>query len=92
MKFGKIELEEFEGMTKFTQELASAWSVVEDVVGAQYKPLLYLGKQVTKGTNYYFLAELKLILPEPERHVVLLAVNEFGGKCELVGTSIQVII
>ena len=90
--FGKIELEKFEGITKMPQEAASAWSTVDGLVGASYKPLLYLGKQVVKGVNYFFIAEQTLITCPPIRRVVTLTINEFEGKYELLGNSIKEII
>ena len=90
--FGKIELENFKGLNTMPQEAASAWSVLEDLAGATYTPLLYLGKQEVKGTNYFFIAELKLVLAQPQRHIVLLAINKFGDEYELVKSSIEVIL
>ena len=56
--FGKIELAQFEPLTKAPQDAASAMCVFEgEIVGAGYKPILYLGKQVAKGTDYFFIAE-----------------------------------
>ena len=55
--FGKIELEEFAGLTSMPQKAASAWSgAIDGLVGASYKPLLYLGKQVVKGVDHFFVA------------------------------------
>lgn len=89
---GKIELQEFEGLRTMPQRAASAWTAgTLGIVGAGYKPLLYLGQQITKGVNYWFIAEQKMITAKPERRVVKLAVNEFGGRYQLVGGSVEVI-
>ena len=56
-----------------------------DFVGAEHKPILELGTQIVKGTNYYFIAEQTLILATPQRHIVLIVVNEFEGKYTTVG-------
>lgn len=91
--FGKIQLEKFEGITTMPQDAASAWSGgMEGLVGADYKPLLYLGKQIVKGVNYWFIAEQTLVTHPPIRRVVKLAINEFNGAYELVGDSIEDII
>lgn len=90
--FGKIQLEEFKGITTMPQNAASAFSAIEGLVGATYKPLLYLGKQIVKGTNYYFVAEQTLITNPPIRRVVKLAINEFDGKYELVPESVEDIV
>ena len=89
--FGTFELEKFEGLTKMPQEAASAWSAVENLVGVGYKPLLYVGKQVAKGTDYLFIAEQTIMSNPPVRRVINFTINEFQGKYELVEESIEVI-
>lgn len=55
---GAIQFENFEGLTKMPQKAASAWGAVNNgLAGASYKPLLFVGTQVAKGTNYWFIAE-----------------------------------
>ena len=83
--FGKIELAEFKELTSMPQKAATAWAGFEELglVGAGYKPLLYLGSQVVKGTNHFFVAEQNLITNPPVRKVVLMAINEYNGKFEL---------
>ena len=74
------------------QKAASAWVSVEGgIVGAGYKPLVYVGEQVVKGVNHWFIAEQTLITAEPERHIVKLAVNEFNGEYKIVPHSIEVL-
>lgn len=87
--FGKIELAEFRAMTSMPQKAASAWAGFEasGLIGAGYKPLLYLGSQVVKGTNYFFIAEESLATKPPVRKVVLLAINELNGKFELANVE-----
>lgn len=90
--FGGITFEEFKGLTSMPQKAASAWIAVEGgIVGAGYKPLIYVGEQLVKGTNHWFIAEQTLILEEPERHIVKIAVNEFNGEYKIVPHSIEVI-
>lgn len=81
---GGIQLEEFKGLTSMPQKAASAWIAVEGsgFTGAGYKPLLYVGSQLAKGINHWFIAEQTLILAQPERHIVKIAVNEFNQKIE----------
>lgn len=89
---GGIELAEQKGLTSMPQGAASAWVAVEGgIVGAGYKPLVFVGTQIAKGTNYHFIAEQTLITAEPERHIVKLVVNEFNGEYKLVPHSIEVI-
>ena len=84
---GKIQFENFAGLHSMPQDYASAWTATGELVGASYKPLLTLGKQVVKGTNYYYLAEQTLITNPPLRRIVLVVVNEFAGKYELVAVE-----
>ncbi len=86
--FGKILLEEFEGLTKLPQEYASAFmGATEKVVGADYKPLLCLGRQVVNGKNYYFIAEQTLVTNPPIRRIVKLVINSLNGKHEIISVE-----
>lgn len=89
---GGITLAEQKGLTSMPQNAASAWIAVEGgIVGAGYKPLVFVGTQIVQGTNYHFIAEQTLILAEPERHIVKIVVNEFNGEYKIVPQSIEVI-
>ena len=80
---GGLQLEEFKGLDKMPQKAASAWVAIEGgIVGAGYKPLLYVGTQVAKGITHWFIAEQTIIYKEPERHIVKIAVNEFNEKID----------
>ncbi len=78
-------------LTKLPQKVATALSALEnpELVGAGYKGLMYVGKQVVKGVNYWFIAEQTLILKEPEKHIVKIAVNDFKGKMKTAAGSIE---
>lgn len=90
---GKIEFDNFEGLSSMPQKAASAWGAVDGgICGASYKPLIYVGEQVAKGTNYWFIAEQTLITNPPVKHIVTIAVNEFNGVYAIVPDSINVII
>lgn len=88
--FGTFQLEQFKEYN-LSQEAASAWSAVENLIGVGYKPLLYVGKQVAKGTDYLFIAEQTILSNPPVRRVINFTINEFQGKYELVEESIEVI-
>lgn len=88
---GSINLENFTGLTTMPQKAASAWTAAEYLNGAKYKPLLFVGTQIVKGTNYWFIAEQSFSITTPERRIVKLAVNEFDGKYTVVDGSIDVI-
>ena len=85
---GAIEFEEFKGLTAFPQGFASAWSKAEEVTGARYVPLLCVGKQKAKGTNYWFIAYQAMATATPENYLVILAINEFQGNYTPVNGSI----
>ena len=86
--FGQIQLENFIGLTSMPQKAASAWSGAFDgLVGASYKPLLYYGKQLVHGVNYYFIAEQTLITNPPIRRIVKLVINELNGEYKLVSVE-----
>ena len=90
---GAIQFEDFEGLKTMPQHAASAWSAVEGgLCGASFKPLLYVGKQTAKGVNHWFIAEETLITNPPVKHIVTIAINEFGGVYTIVPGSIDVII
>ncbi len=91
--FGQIKFEEFEGLTKMPQEAASAWSAFEGagIVGASYKPILYVGLQEVKGTNYIFIAEQTLMTADQDKHLVTVKINNFEGEYSIGIDSFKVI-
>ena len=88
--FGTIQIIEQKAMDRLPQQAASAWSKVDELVGADYKPMAYVGTQQVKGVNHVFIAEQTLVLAEPVRHIVLIKVNAFNGDYKVV--SIEQII
>lgn len=89
---GAIKFEDFEGLTTMPQRAASAWGAVEgNLVGATFKPLLYIGEQVAKGTNYWFIVEETRTTNPPTKHIATLAINEFNGIYSFVPGSIDII-
>lgn len=89
---GKIEYENFKGLTTMPQSAASAWGAVEKLIGAKYIPLVYVGKQIVKGVNHYFIAEQILSVSGEEKAIVSLCVNEFQGKFVVVPDSITKVL
>ena len=92
--FGAIQFENFTGLTKMPQKAATAWAGAfgEPTVSASFKPLLYVGKKIVRGTNHYFIAEQTLSTANPTRRIVKLKINEFNGVFEVVPKSIEEII
>ena len=83
---GGISIEIITDLTKLPQNVASAMSTLEnaEIVGASYKALIYLGRQVVKGMNHYFIAEQTLMTAGLDKHIVIIAVNEYNGEYEVV--------
>ncbi len=86
---GKIEFEQFKGLTTMPQKAATAFGAVDSLIGAKYVPLVYVGKQIVKGVNHYFIAEQTLTTADGEKNIVSLCVNEFNGKFVVVPHSIK---
>ena len=91
---GKINFNIITDLTKLPQKVASAMSEIEnpEVVGAGYRVLMYVGDQLVRGTNYWFIAEQTLTTRDFEKHLVLIAVNEFENKFEIIRPSIVRIV
>ncbi|MBQ9486826.1 MAG: hypothetical protein IJU91_03355 [Selenomonadaceae bacterium] len=88
--FGEIEISATTDLTKLPQKAASSLAVIEDKerVGARFKCLAYVGKQVVRGTNYWFIAEETMMTAGMTKHIVAIAVNEYQGEYEIVKSSI----
>lgn len=84
---GGIEVDIITDLKKAPQKVASAKSALESVEicgsGAGYNPLIYLGKQIVKGVNYYFIAEQTLMTRNLGKHIVIVSVNEFQGEYKI---------
>ena len=80
--FGQLQLEQFTGLTSMPQKAASAWdgAFASEMVGAQFKPLLYLGQQVVNGTLHWFIAERTQPYRFEIRNVVKMAILEKDGQ------------
>ncbi len=91
---GKINLNVITDLTKLPQKQASAMATIEnpELVGASYKPIMYIGDQIVRGINYWFIVEQTLTTRDFDKHLVLVAVNEFEGEFEIVKSSIVKII
>ena len=74
--FGSWELDEFHGV-KLPQKVASAFTAVTgELVGADYQPIVYLGKQLVNGVNYCVLAVQKLVTARSEKRLVKMIIHE----------------
>ena len=90
---GAIEFNIITDLTKPPQKVASAMSAIEtaELTGANYKPLMYVGTQVVRGVNHWFICQVTTVTAQPKKKIVKLAVNEFQGKFEVVGNKIETI-
>ena len=67
------------------QKVATAVSALsEQLMGAEYTPIAYLGSQVVNGTNHAVLAEQLVVAGKDTKNVVVLIFNEKGMDCTLV--------
>lgn len=67
------------------EKVATAVSALaEQLIGAEYTPIAYLGSQIVNGTNHAVLAEQILTTGRDTKNVVLLIFNEKGMDCTLV--------
>ena len=91
---GKIELNIITDLSKLPQKIASAAAAIEnpELIGASFKVVMYVGSQPVRGTNYWFIAEETLTTANFDKHLVLVAVNEFNGEFEVVNSSVMRII
>lgn len=58
------------------EKVATACGKLNDLVGAEYTPIAYLGSQVVNGVNHAVLAEQLLITGHDVKNVVLVIFNE----------------
>ena len=62
------------------QVVATAFGKLDELVGAKYEPIAYLGSQVVNGTNYAVLAKQLLIDGVDTKNVVLVTFNQKPGQ------------
>lgn len=83
-----VEIDEYAKMepeVKFIFEQAT-----RGLMGVDFRPIVYVGKQVVKGINYYFVCEAKGVYPGAEPYLVLMKINSFQGNLQIV--SIEPIV
>ena len=61
-----------------------------DLVGADYTPVLYVGKQQVNGTNYCIIALQTLVTAQPKKRLVKLIIHE-TPKAEYTLDSVSII-
>lgn len=70
---------------KMPQKVATAFGNLHDqLIGAKYTFIAYLGSQSVNGVNHAVLAEQLVISGEDTKNVVVIIFNERGMDCNLV--------
>lgn len=71
------------------QKVQSAFTAVTgELVGADYQPVLYVGRQIVNGTNYCVFAIQTLVTAKPEKRLVKMIIHEaIDGAASLVSVS-----
>lgn len=65
------------------QKAASAFTkAMEDHVGVDFIPVLYVGEQLVKGTNYCIICKSKTVTKDPEVGCkVVIVYEDLEGNC-----------
>lgn len=61
---------------KLPEKVATAFGSLNELVGASYIPIAYLGSQVVNGTNHAVLAEQTIVTGKDTKNIVLVIFNE----------------
>lgn len=88
MTFGGWNLDEVKGCNLPQKVATDFTAVTSDLVGADYEPIAYLGSQVVNGTNYRILCIQRLTVPNADKKIVKMIINEASdGSVRLVSVS-----
>lgn len=84
-KLGGWNIDNLRG-TPLPQKAQTAFTTfTQNLVGAEYTPLLFVGTQAVNGTNYCFIALQTIICSQPLKRLVKIILNEKSdGKVEAV--------
>jgi hypothetical protein len=75
------------------QKVATAiGKLSEQLMGAEYTPIAYLGSQAVNGTNHAVLAEQLVITGKDTKNVVVLIFNEKPGDMECTLVNIERVV
>lgn len=75
------------------QKVATAiGALAEQLVGAEYEPIAYLGSQVVNGTNHAVLAKQTIMDGRDTANIVVLIFNEKPGAMEATLVSIERVV
>lgn len=75
------------------QKLATAFgSLNETMLGAEYKPIAYLGTQEVNGVNHAVLAEQTVLTGKDTKNIVVMIFNEKPNSMEVALVSIDRVV
>ena len=75
------------------QKVATAFSALaEQLIGAEYEPIAYLGSQVVNGTNHAVLAKQTILSGRDTTNVVVLIFNEKPNDMKATLVSIERVV
>lgn len=77
---------------KMPEKVATACGKLNELVGAEYTPIAYLGSQVVNGTNHAVLAEQLVITGKDTKNVVVLIFNEKANEMEATLVNIERVV
>ena len=69
---------------KMPQQIATAFGKLNEMVGAEYTAIAYLGSQIVNGTNHAVLAEQTVITGKDRKNAVVVIFNETKEGVTLV--------
>ena len=73
---GGWDISELKGCNLPRKAQSAFTGATMDLVGADYTPVLYVGKQLVNGTNYCFIALQTLVTAQPKKRLVKLVIHE----------------
>ncbi|EBX7333442.1 hypothetical protein DS513_18155 [Salmonella enterica subsp. enterica serovar Sandiego] len=61
----------------------------ESLIGAEYSPVLYPGKQLVSGCNYMFICKQTLMTVQAETHIVKMVIHkpENSGQSTVISVE-----
>lgn len=85
---GGWNLDEIKGCNLPQKAQSAFTAVMGDLVGADYEPIAYLGSQIVNGVNYRILCIKTPVVPNGEKSIVKVIVNDAAdGTARLVSIS-----
>lgn len=71
--------------TELPTEVQDAFeATVHQLVGVNYKPIMYVGKQIVHGENHYIICSAQGVYPDAQPRPVMVALNIAEGKYSIV--------